>query len=125
MATGGEHNLPQQMSTAEWVIPDPGDGGAIPSGKTGVVELVSAAAETRTLAAPDRPGLRLILCFKTDGGDITLTCATTLNVTANNTITFDTAGEMIELVSITSGSDYRWRALANLPEGDTASLSTV
>ena len=62
-------------------------------------------------------------CFKTDNGDCVVTCATGLNVTGNTIITFDTAGEMIELVAIQSGSDLRWRALACLPTTDTASLS--
>jgi hypothetical protein len=125
MATGGEHSLPYQFSSAEWQINDPGDAGAIPADKSGIVELVSAAAETRTLAAPVSPFIFLLLTFKTDGGDITLTCSTTLNVTANNTITFDTAGECILLVSVPSGANYRWRALSCLPEADTATLSTV
>jgi len=119
-----QHRVLSDLAQADWTIEDPGDAGAIPSSMTGVVELVSGGAETRTLAAPTKAGLRLILCFKTDGGDCVVTCASTLNVTANTTITFDTAGEMIELVSIASGSNYRWRALACLPEGDTASLST-
>lgn len=120
-----EHRVPSDFARAPWVIPDPGDAGAIPNSKTGLVELVTGGAETRTLAAPTLPWLRLTLAFKTDGGDCVVTCATTVNVTANNTITFDTAGEMIELVSVPSGANYRWRALSCLPEGDTASLSTV
>lgn len=120
-----EHRVPSDFANADWIIPDPGDAGAIPNSQSGIVELVSGGAETRTLAAPVRAWLRLTLAFKTDGGDCVVTCATTLNVTANNTITFDTAGEMIELVSVPSGSDYRWRALACLPEGDSASLSTA
>jgi hypothetical protein len=107
------------------VIADPGDAGAIPNNKSGICELVSEGLETRTLAAPTQAFLLLLLAFQTDGGDITLTCASTLNVTANNTITFDTAGEMILLVSVPSGSGYVWRAMSCLPETDTASLSTV
>ncbi len=117
--------MPSAMDGVQWLITDPGDAGAIDVTRSGICQLVSGGAETRTLAAPTSPGLRLILAFKTDGGDITLTCATTLNVNADNTITFDTAGEMIELVSVPSGSNYRWRALSCLPETDTASLSTV
>jgi len=120
-----QHRTRSDFSEVDWTLPDPGDAGALPTNQTGIVELVSAASETRTLAAPTKSGLRLTLAFKTDGGDCVVTCATTVNVTANNTITFDTAGEMIELVSVPSGANFRWRALSCLPEGDTASLSTV
>lgn len=119
----GQHQVPSDFANANWVIPDPGDAGALPNSQSGVVELVSAAAETRTLAAPVKSGLRLILAFKTDGGDCVVTCATTVNVTGHTTITFDTAGEMIELVSIPSGANYRWRALSCVPEADTATGS--
>lgn len=121
-----QHRIPNDFSNADWVIPDPGNAGAIPNSRSGIVELVSVGAgETRTLAAPTAPFLILVLSFKTDGGDIVVTCATTLNVTANNTITFDTAGEMVTLISVPSGTAFRWRALACAPEADTASLSTV
>ncbi len=119
-----DHNLQSKASASDWVIPDPGDAGAIPNYLTGVVELVSATSETRTLAAPVRSGLMLTLCFKTDGGDCVVTCATTVNITNNTIITFDTAGECIVLISIADGSTYRWRAIACVPEADTASLSS-
>ena len=120
----GVHNFLYEMSEAFDTerITDPGDAGAIPVTQSGLCALVSAAAETRTLAAPARAGLFLLLAFRTDGGDITLTCATGLNVTGNTTITFDTAGECILLVSVPSGTGYVWRAMSCLPEADTATL---
>lgn len=120
-----EHRVPSDFANANWVIPDPGDAGVLPNSKSGIIELVTGGAETRTLAAPVKSGLRLTLAFKTDGGDCVVTCTTTVNVTGNDTITFDTAGEMIELLSVPSGANYRWRAQSCLPEGDTASLSTA
>ena len=68
---------------------------------------------------------RVFPLFSVSNGDITVTNSTGLNVTGNNTITFDTAGEMIMLMAIRSGADLVWRALACVPEGDTSSLSTV
>ena len=118
------HNIQYNESMAPLRIPDPGASGAIPTMYSGICELVSADAETRTLGAPSFLGQRLTLCFKTDGGDCVVTCATGLNAATGSTvITFDTAGEMIELVACSSGSDLRWRGLACIPEADTASLS--
>ncbi len=122
---GNAHTSQADHAGMDWSVADPGASGAISVGLSGVCELVSAAAETRTLAAPSYLGQWFILSFKTDGGTITLTCATGMNVTANNTITFDTAGEMVMLMAIRSGADLRWRALSNLPEADTATLTTV
>ncbi len=118
------HRTRRDISETDWTLEDPGDAGALLNYLTGIVELVTGGAETRTLAAPTKSGLRLTLAFKTDGGNCVVTCATGLNVTANTVITFDTAGEMIELLSVPSGSNFRWRAQACLPEADTATLSS-
>ncbi len=120
---GNAHTSQEDHAGMDWSIQDPGASGAIPVGLSGVCELVSATAETRTLARPSYIGQWLVLSFKTDGGNCVVTCATTLNVTGNTIITFDTAGEMIMLMAIRSGADLRWRALSNLPEADTATLS--
>ncbi len=116
------HTSQADHAGMDWAIADPGDAGAIPVGLSGVCELVSATSETRTLARPSYLGQWLILSFKTDGGDIVVTCATTVNVTANTTMTFDTAGEMMLLLTARSGSDLVWRAMANQPEGDTPAV---
>ncbi len=102
-------------------IADPGDAGAIPVTGSGYVSLVSTGAETRTLAAPTFIGQELLLYFKTDGGDCVVTCATTVNETANNTITFTDTGEYISLVAVEEGANLRWRAVGN----DGAALTTV
>ncbi|MBR9800266.1 DUF2190 family protein [bacterium] len=102
-------------------ISDPGDGEAIPVTHSGTVPLVSAGAETRTLADPTFLGQQLSLCFKTDGGDAVVTSASGVNQTGNNTLTFADAGDVIVLVAIESGANLRWRVLAN----DGVALSTV
>lgn len=105
--------------TAE--ITDPDDAGAIPITNTGHVDLVTAGAETRTLAAPTYAGQMLLLSFKTDSGDCVVTCATTINQTGNNTITMADIGDIVLLVGKTEGSNTRWSVVVN----DGCALSTV
>jgi predicted RecA/RadA family phage recombinase len=103
------------------VIADPGASGAIPVTDSGTCQIVTAAAETRTLAAPTNVGQMLALSMKTDGGDCVITCATTVNQTGNNTITLNDAGDSVLLVAKANGTNKRWSVVAN----DGASLSTV
>lgn len=102
-------------------ITDPGNAGAIPVTGNGHVQIVTAGAETRTLAAPTWVGQELLLCMKTDGGDAVITCATAINQTGNNTITMNDAGDSIRFNAIQSGSNIRWRTVYN----DGCTLSTV
>lgn len=102
-------------------IADPGASGAIPVTVNGNVPLVTAAAETRTLAAPAFAGQELLLSFKTDAGDCVITCATAVNMAGNNTLTFSDAGEAILMVGVTVGANVRWRVVCN----DGVELSTV
>ncbi|MBN2584866.1 MAG: DUF2190 family protein [Planctomycetes bacterium] len=113
--TSTEHN--QVTAT----IADPGDAGAIPIANGGHVDIVTADAETRTLAAPTYAGQMLLISLKTDGGDCVITCATTVNQTGNNTITLGDAGDAVLLVAKTNGADLRWSVVSN----DGCSLSTV
>jgi len=103
------------------VIADPGDAGAIPVTASGHVDLVTAGAETRTLAAPSFLGQQLLVSLKTDGGDCVITCATTVNQAGNNTITLDDAGDAILLVAKANGANVRWSVVSN----DGCTLSTV
>ncbi len=96
------------------VIADPADGNAIPVTASGYCALVSSGAETRTLAAPTFIGQRLLLYFKTDGGDCVVTCSTTINESGSNTLTFANTGEMIELVAVEEGSNIRWRDITGV-----------
>jgi len=104
------------------IIADPGASGAIPVTEGwGVCSLVSAGAETRTLAIPSRVGQRLVLGFKTDGGNCVLTVASAMNQTGNNTLTFADAGDHVQLEAIEKGAALVWRQVAN----DGVALSTV
>lgn len=102
-------------------IVDPGDGNAIPVTRSGYVPLVTAGAETRTLADADAPGLTLDLYFKTDLGNCVVTSASPINQAGNNTMTFADVGDHLRLTSIEDGADLEWRAVAN----DGVALSTV
>jgi predicted RecA/RadA family phage recombinase len=102
-------------------ITDPGASGAIPVTGSGYVDIVTAGAETRTLAAPTVKGSQLLISFKTKVGNCVITCATTVNTTGNNTITLSAAGQAVLLIAKTSGSTILWSVVSN----DGASLSTV
>lgn len=102
------------------VIADPGNAGAIPVTGSGSCQLVTAGAETRTLANPTTVGQTLALSMKTDGGDCVVTAAAGVNQTGNTVLTFNDAGDVIVLVGIESGANKRWRVLSN----DGVTLST-
>ncbi len=102
-------------------IADPGDGEAIPVANSGHCALVTADAETRTLADPSYVGQQLLLCLDTDGGDCAITAASAINQTGNNTITLDDAGDTVLLAAVSVGDAAKWRVVAN----DGGTLSTV
>ena len=112
-------NTVHNALTAE--LTDPDDAGAIPVTDSGHCDIVTAGAETRTLAAPTYLGQMLLLSLKTDGGDCVITCATTVNQTGNNTITMDDAGDAVLLAAKANGADKRWSVVSN----DGCTLSTV
>jgi len=114
----GVYGNSQELSN---IIADPGDAGAIPVIKSGSVSIVSASAETRTLADPSFVGQTLNIGLKTDGGTVTLTAASPVNQTGNNTLAFADVGDHIMLIASEDGSDIEWRVVAN----DGISLSTV
>lgn len=49
----------------------------------------------------------------TDGGDIVLTVNAAFNQSGNTTITFNDAGDHVELVACTIGGTRRWRLVVN------------
>lgn len=102
-------------------IADPGNAGAIPVTGNGTVPLVTAGAETRTLAAPSFIGQLLQLSLDTYVGACVITVATLINHAGNNTITMGAAGENIVLVAKSVGGVAKWSVLSN----DGAALSTV
>jgi predicted RecA/RadA family phage recombinase len=102
-------------------IADPGAAGAIPVTSSGYVDLVTAGAETRTIAAPTFKGQSMLLSFKTKVGNCVVTVASTVNAAGNNTITFSAAGQAVKMIAKTSGANILWAVDMN----DGAALSTV
>lgn len=106
-------NLKRNIRDTNWVIPDPGDAGEIPSNEPGICNLISEGAETRTLPDPVSEYQPLLLAMETDGGDIVITVANAYDNAGSTTITFDDAGDYVALQSIKVGSDFRWRLVGS------------
>lgn len=104
-------NRSTDMSFAD--ITDPGNAGAISVASSGSVSLVSAGAETRTLAAPIFNGQIIVLYFQTDGGDCVVTVASAFNQTGNTVITLNDAGDSVSLIAVHNGTTLAWRVLEN------------
>lgn len=94
-------------------ITDPGNGGAISVLRSGYCPLVTAGAETRTIADPSAVGMILMLSLKTDGGDCVITFASPINQSPKSIATFNTVGESMMLMSVEDGSDIEWRECYN------------
>ncbi len=109
------HNAAKDLVNAGYDILDGGNASAIasPAIQGGVVALVTAGAETRTLANPERAGLVITLCLQTDGGDCVVTAASAINQAGNTVMTLADAGDEITLKSIRSGSSFVYRVVSN------------
>lgn len=101
-------------------IADPGASGTIAAGGSTAVPIVSAGAESRTLAPPSYVGQELLLFMDTDGGDVQVNSAAAVNQAGNTRITFNDPGDTVRLVAITVAGALRWRIVVN----DGAALST-
>lgn len=113
------HNILQQLAREpELEIVDPGDAGTIAVDRSlGICSIVTAASETRKIASPERAGIILAICFKTDGGDVAITGAGSeiLNSGAGTetTATMADAGDLLVLMSINKGANIVWSPIAN------------
>ncbi len=108
------HRVAHDMAKAPLEQLDPGASGTITIEQYGqLVEMVSAAAESRTLNNPEAAGVRCTIRMKTDGGDITLTASNGLNVAGNTQATFADVGDQLDLISVSHTSGYRWEILTN------------
>jgi hypothetical protein len=94
---------------------DPGNAGIIRAdADLQICEMTSGGSgETRTLARPTKPGIRLVLRMKTDGGgDIVVTGTGGFNVAGETQATFADASDFLSLISVTvSAGVFRWEAL--------------
>ena len=115
MPAGNAHRILNTVKDADHVLPDLGAGKIITTQKDlQICEMVSAAAEARTLANPTKAGNRLTLRMKTDGGDITVTASNGLNVAGNTQAVFADVGDALDLISVSHTTGYRWDILTNL-----------
>lgn len=95
-------------------LKDPGNAGSISVRQSGMLHLVSAAAETRTLPAPGAKGTILLIDMETDGGDITLTVTGGYNEAGATSLVFSDVGQFAAFVSIqTAAGTYVWRLLSS------------
>jgi Uncharacterized conserved protein (DUF2190) len=108
--------------SANNIIPDPGATGAIPVTNSGTVNITTAGAETRTIAAPAAAGLSLILvAYSVGAGTATVNSATTnIGAASHQHIALTANGQSIELLSIAvTGGTFRWAVRYN--DGTTIS----
>lgn len=113
------HNLNYQLAeNYNKVQEDPGDAGTLETQYSDVIhELVTAGAETRSLATPGKAGLRQSIYLKTDGGDVVITGSGSEvfwdGTTAHTQITLNTVRDFITVVSTYSGSTIGWTVVEN------------
>lgn len=108
------HRIHHDLYRAPKVMADPGNAGRINVNEDlQICEMVSAAAETRTLDNPSKAGIRFVLRLFTDGGDVVVTAANGLNVTGNTVATFNDASDILSLISVSHTTGYRWQVLVN------------
>ena len=113
------HNILQQLAREpELEIVDPGNAGTIAVDRSlGICSIVTASSETRKIASPERAGIILAICFKTDGGDVAITGAGSeiLNSGAGTetTATMADARDLLVLMSINKGANIVWSPIAN------------
>lgn len=118
------HRIASDTYLASAETPDPGASGTIiPTKSHSICPLVSAAAETRTLARPLRTGVVLYLQMRTDGGNITVTVTGGYNEAGSTTLTFSDPGQMVGLISVDIGGTLTWRTIGSFPT--TAALTTA
>ena len=104
-------NFPTRALEASYSIADPGASGTIVIDKQfGIVRLITAAAESRTLAAPTKTGIFLTINMVTDGGDCTLTVTGGYDEAGNTTMVFNNTGDYADFKSMEEGAGtYVWR----------------
>jgi hypothetical protein len=114
------HNIHHNLYNADHTMTDPGNGGTIRvTEDLQICEMVSVAAETRTLDAPTKTGIRFVLRLKTDGGDVLVTAENGFNAVGDTVARFADASDLLSLISVEYAAGppktYRW----DLEDGNT------
>ena len=105
------NNLPlaihRALEQGFFEVPDPGASGTISWANQGyaICKVVTATAESRALelASAFPVGTRLLVILKTDGGNLTITGAST-------SVVLDDSGDYTEFVVTDVAGTYQWRA---------------
>ena len=109
------HRIHHDLYRGPKIITDPGDAGIIrASADLQICEMtLGSGSETRSLATPTKPGIRLVIRLKTDGGGtLVLTASAGLNVALETQATFADASDFLSLISVTiSAGSHRWEVL--------------
>jgi hypothetical protein len=103
----------QAALATQGAIADPGNGGAIPVTNSGVCNLTSAGAETRTVAIPAFDNEDLTICFDTKVGNIVITVASAFDTTPHTIITMSAAGQYVVLKACRIAGVKAWRLVVN------------
>ena len=113
------HRVLQDMAkSTELDLLDPGDAGTIELDRSmGVCSVVTAGSETRKIGSPQRTGVIITVCLKTDGGDLAITGkgGEILNSGSGTeaTATMADAGDTLTLISFSKGANIVWAVLAD------------
>ena len=113
------HRVLQDLAkSTELDLLDPGNAGTIELDRSmGVCSVVTAASETRKIGSPQRTGVIVTVCLKTEGGDLAITGAggEILNSGSGTetTATMADAGDVLTLISVSKGANIVWAILAN------------
>ena len=116
-----QHNLPFAMHGAAFERKSSTASETIIIDRYGeVVNLSTAAAETRTLANPTQAGILMSLHFQTDGGDCTVTFSTAFNEIGATVIVFTEVGQQAFFQSCqTAAGAFFWRKIADWNTGNS------
>lgn len=108
------HRIHRDLYESDHSLTDPGNAGTIRvTEDLQICEMVSVAAETRTLAAPTKSGIRLVLRLKTDGGDVVVTASNGFNNAGESKATFNDASDLLNLLSVETATPgtFRWQIM--------------
>lgn len=94
-------------------VADPGTGKAIPVTRSAVINIVTAGAETNTLALPTFLGQKLVLNCSVFVGNRVITASQAINQAGNTIMTFGAVRDSIVLEAVKLASALRWVVSGN------------